>query len=99
MRALTENEILRVEAWASGTKLSEMLFFFEELPREFLRPTPIPLGCSNQFEILVEGFTPKSKLFRQWGSGTYLGVWLCLLDNLSTNKELPCEFKLIRGIE
>lgn len=67
MRVLTEYEILRVEEWAHGTKLSEMLSFFEELPREFYVPRAMLLGSNNQFEVLVEGLTPQSKVISTIG--------------------------------
>jgi hypothetical protein len=67
MRVLTEHEILRVEKWARETKLSEMLSFFEELPREFYVPRAMLLGSNNEFEVLVEGLTPRSKVISTIG--------------------------------
>jgi hypothetical protein len=67
MRVLTEYEILRVEEWAHGTKLSEILSFFERLPREFYVPRAMLLGSNNQFEVLVEGLTPQSKVISTIG--------------------------------
>jgi len=61
IRTLSDKEVRQIEKLAKKTKISEMLSFFEGLPRHFKVPRPLLLGSNNQFEILVDGFTTKQR--------------------------------------
>jgi hypothetical protein len=64
-RALTENEMRRVERLARRCELAKLLSFFEALPKHIYVPRPLVLGSNNEYEILVKGFCTRHAIIKQ----------------------------------